>query len=153
MKFMTKYNLKRGLLFAGMMALPFAFGGCEKDNNEPNNPSNPDTPQKHNVELVYQDIATDLHMDTIYKYLADPKVDTVFMLPSTPDRFSTVSTNGLRNVANKLRERHNADKNRVFGKGDLKLHYYSVNENPEIVRFFADTLKYHVIYDNQSKSK
>ena len=54
MKFMTKYNLKRGLLFAGMMALPFAFGGCEKDNNEPNNPSNPDTPQNtYNVEYIY----------------------------------------------------------------------------------------------------
>jgi len=158
MKKTVSYNIKKGLVILGIGVLALAFIGCEKDNakpgNNPDNPHNPDNPnpqQKHNVELVYQDIAQDLHMDTIYKYNSDPTVDTIFMTPYNSSMFSTASTTGLKNVANKLRQRHNVNRNKVFGKGDLVLKGTSIQSNPEIYRFFADTLRYNVIVNNNSK--
>ncbi len=145
---MQKYNIKnikKYMIGAMICAMPFA--ACEKDPVEPT-PVNPTpvtpTTQKHNVELVFADIAQDLHMDTIYKYNSDPTVDTIFMIPDRYNKYSTLSTNGLKNVANKLRERHNVNPNKVFGKGELQLQNESIVNNPEIVRFFADTLKYNV---------
>lgn len=147
MKFNAKYQLGKGLAFLGLATLTFA--GCEKPDPEPT----PQPNQKHNVELIYgRNSETDwqnISMDTLYKYNTDPKVDTIFMVPEYYDQWSTSTTTQLKNRINKLRPRHNINPNKIFGKGDLKLNYYSVDENPEIVRFFADTLKYNVIYDNQ----
>ena len=137
---MTKtvsYNIKKVLTGAMLATLPFAFGGCGKDPVKPEN-------KKHNVELKYADIAQDLHMDTIFKYNSDPTVDSIFMIPNMYNQYSTASTNGLKNVVKKLRERHNVNPNKVFGKGELQLKNESIMNNPEIVRFFADTLKYNV---------
>lgn len=123
---------------------------CDKEEQKQEQP-NPQ--QKHNVELVmrpsnqYQNIA----MDTIYKYNADPTVDSIFMVPEQPNMWSEVNTNGLKAMVNYLRQRHNVNPNKVFGKGDLELKRESIQSNPEIVRFFADTLRYHVIVNNNSK--
>lgn len=151
MKTSIPYSLKTGLMFLGVMALPFAFGGCDKDPVEPNNPDNPNNPQqqKHNVELVYgQNNETqwqNISMDTLNKYNTDKTVDSIFMVPKMTNQFSTLSTNQLKNyLIPLLRERHNINKNKIFGKGDLELKESSVQNNPEIVRFFADTLRYHV---------
>ena len=148
MKMTTKYNLKRGLVILGLGALTLAFTGCEKDDNKPTNPGNPQQPQKHNVELKY-DGRTDegcvnLAMDTICKYNADPTVDTIFMIPEPTNQFATWSANEMRNVANYLRPRHNVNPNKVFGKGDLVLNSMVTDNCPEIIKFFADTLKYNV---------
>ena len=155
MKFNAKYQLGKGLAFLGLATLTFA--GCDKDPVEPNNPNNPQPQQKHNVELVYgEDSDTqwqNIAMDTLYKYNADTTVDTIFMVPEYSSQWSTSNATQLRYCINRLRPRHNINPNKIFGKGDLKLNYYSVDENPEIVRFFVDTLKYNVIYDNQPKSR
>lgn len=150
--------MKKNVLFGAAVALLFAFGACTKDAPAPDNGgttsgggTDPQPQQKHNVELVYADIAQDLHMDTIYKYNYDPTVDTIFMIPNMYNQYSTSSTNGLKNVVRKLRERHNVNPDKVFGKGELQLWNQSVLNNPEIVRFFADTLKYNVTYRNTSK--
>lgn len=142
----------------GLGALLLMATSCEKDNNEPNR-NNPSTPQqpKHNVELVYGDNDETnwqhLAMDTLYKYNADPTVDTIFMVPEVYNQFSTLPTNGLKYAVGLLRERHNINPNKVFGKGELQLWNQAVLNNPEIVRFFADTLKYEVTYRNTAKSK
>jgi hypothetical protein len=162
MKKTVSYNIKKGLVILGIGVLALAFIGCEKDNakpgTNPDNPHNPDNPnpqQKHNVELVYGDKPStnwqSISMDTIYKYNTDPTVDTIFMVPERSAQFSALSTVSLKGLVSKLRERHNVNPNKVFGKGDLELKGTSIQSNPEIYRFFADTLRYHVIVNNNSK--
>lgn len=114
---------------------------CDKEQPEP-------TPKKHNVELVYGTNPNtqwqNISMDTIYKYNADSNVDTIFMIPEQTHQYCTMSANGCKILANYLRQRHNVNPNKVFGKGDLVLNGMVINDNPEIVRFFADTLRYNV---------
>jgi hypothetical protein len=145
MKTSASFNLKTGLLLLGLCALPFA--GCEKDNTEPNRGNN-NQPQKHNVELKYGETPSTnwqhIEMDTIYNYCSDPTVDSIFMIPEITSQFDGLSTVSLKGLASKLRERHNVNPNKVFGKGNLILNAESVQNNPEIVRFFADTLRYNV---------
>lgn len=83
-------------------------------------------------------------MDSIYKYNFDPNVDTIFMVPEMYNLFSTLTTNQLKTRINLLRERHNINPDKIFGKGELQLKATSIIDNPEIVRFFADTLRYNV---------
>jgi hypothetical protein len=73
------------------------------------------------------------------------------MVPEMTNQYSTYSTNQLKSIINKSRERHNVNPDKIFGKGELQLWNQSVLNNPEIVRFFADTLKYNVTYRNTSK--
>lgn len=75
------------------------------------------------------------------------------MIPEYYNQFNSVSTNSLQNIVKKLRERHNINPNKVFGKGELQLNSASTINNPEIVKFFQDTLGYYVTYYNQAKSK
>lgn len=151
------WNLKKFLAGVMLVAVP-VFTSCEKDPVKPNdndNNNNPQ-PQKHNVELVYGEGSTpwqNVALDTLYKYNFDPTVDTIFMVPYQSNMLSTASTTGLKNVVGKLRERHNVNPQKIFGKGDLELKAESVQNNQEIVRFFADTLKYNVVYHNVSKHK
>lgn len=143
MKFNAKYQLGKGLAFLGLATLTFA--GCDKDPVEPNNPQ---PQQKHNVELVYRYIDEDLPLDTIRKYASSQNVDSVLMIPKFTYQHSTAGTAALRNIANKLRTRHNENPRKVFGKGELQLSSASVENNPEIVRFFRDTLMYNVVLVN-----
>lgn len=139
-------------IFIGMLmvAVP-VFVSCEKDPAEPNhnNGNGGNTqPQKHNVELIYGEGSTpwqNVALDTLNKYNSDPTVDTIFMIPCRSSILSTASTTGLQNVVKKLRERHNVNPNKIFGKGDIELKAESVQNNPEIPRFFADTLGHNVI--------
>lgn len=142
MKFNAKYQLGKGLAFLGLATLTFA--GCEKPDPEPT----PQPQQKHNVELIYgRDSETqwqNISMDTLYKYNADTTVDTIFMVPEYYNQWATSSATQLKNRINKLRPRHNINPNKIFGKGDLELGLTIKEQNPEIVRFFADTLRYNV---------
>ena len=141
----TKYNIKKVLVILGMGAISLAFIGCEKDNDKPGNNQQP---QKHNVELVYGESPStqwqNISMDTLYKYNADPTVDTIFMVPEQYQQFNGLSTSALQNCASRLRTRHNVNPNKIFGKGNLELRAASVVNNPELTRFFADTLRYNV---------
>lgn len=149
---MSKHLLLKTLGLAAAMMV----AGCEKEPAEPNR-NNPDTPQpqpKHNVELVYSNGEyTHIELDTINKYNTDPDVDTIFLIPTPYNTFSTLTTNQLQKRVNRLRACHNVNPDKVFGKGELQLWNQSVLNNPEIVRFFADTLKYDVTYYNTTKSR
>ncbi len=158
----TYCNMKKNVLFGAAVALLFAFGACTKDapNNGGTTSGGGTTPQpqpKHNVELVYNTNPDtqwqNILLDTIRKYNADRYVDTIFMVPDHYNQFSTFSTNQLRYIIPLLRERHNVNPDKVFGKGELQLDADAVRDNNEIVRFFADTLKYKVTYYNHAKSK
>lgn len=106
--------------------------------------------EKRYVELVYGDDDETqwqhLELDTIRKYSNDNTVDTIFMIADYYNQFSTNSTNGLKYLINLLRERKNINPNKVWGKGELMLDADAVRDNPEIIRFYADTLKYTVTY-------
>lgn len=152
MKMTTKYNLKRSLAILGIGALSFFFSGCEKEKPEPNDPSNPQQPQKHNVELTYDRSLSILPIDTVYKYANQSDVDTIFLVPESIYQYSGFAASQLPPYMNALRKRHNIAPNRIFGKGDMYLNN-TVQSEPAVGRFFADTLKYNVIYANKSNSK
>lgn len=138
-----------GILLAGAVA-------CEKPDPAPEptpTPTPTPTTQKHNVELVYGKVPSTqwqhIELDTIQKYSNDKDVDTIFMVPETYNQFSALTTEQLQTRVIKLRERKNVNPEKVFGKGELMLKSESVRDNPEIIAFFADTLKYNVTYNYQ----
>ena len=136
-------NILKILAGTMLVALPFAFGGCEKDPVKPNN-------KKHNVELKYGRSPStqwqNISLDTLYKYNSEPTVDSIFMIPESTTQYATLNSAQINNVLiPKLRERHNVNPHKVFGKGDLKINSMVIEDHPEIVGFFADTLKYNVI--------
>lgn len=143
------YNFKKVLTGIMLVAVP-VFVSCEKDNEKPNENGGNNQPQKHNVELRYgHDFNTqwqNISMDTLYKYNSDQTVDSIFMVLEDPHQFNTLSTSNLKKLRNMLSERHNINTNKIFGKGEMQLKNSSITNNPEIVRFFADTLKYTVTY-------
>lgn len=143
MKKTVSYNIKKVLAGTILAALPFAFGGCGKDPVKPENNN-----KKHNVELKYNSRIEggmqNLSMDTINKYNSDQTVDTIFMVPDPIDQFATKNATQMQNAVKYFRERHNVNPHKVFGKGDIVLNNMVIDQNPEIVRFFADTLKYNV---------
>lgn len=151
MKMKFPYNLKKAVLFGGLVALPFAFAGCEKDDNKPNTPSTPQQ-QKHNVEFTYDVSLNGIPLDTISKYAARSDIDTIFLIPESIYQFEALSTSQMNTRRKGLRNRRNIDPNKVFGKGDMYLNSETQSE-PAIERFFADTLKYNVLYANKSNSK
>lgn len=144
------YNLKKVLAGIMLAAVP-VFVACEKDTVKPDNNGGTggNTQPKHNVELKYGRSPStqwqNISLDTINKYNKDETVDSIFMIPEDVAQFANLSATQIQNVLiPKLRERHNVNPNKVFGKGDLKLSSVILDQNPEIVRFFADTLKYNV---------
>lgn len=143
MKTTVSYNIKKVLAGTMLVALPFAFASCEKD------PVKPDNNQpKHNVELKYNSRTEggmqNVSMDTINKYNKDETIDSIFMIPDPIDQFATNNATQMQNAVKYFRERHNVNPKKVFGKGDIVLDYMVKDQHPEIVRFFADTLKYNV---------
>ena len=133
------------MLAAGVMMMV----GCKKTEEVegPTGGNGTDTAAvvKHNVELVYENGQyQNIAMDTIRKYNADETVDTIFMVPRYYNDFSTAQTQSLQGLVNRLRDRHNVNPDKVFGKGELQLNNDAVTA--EIVRFFEDTLRYNVTY-------
>ena len=132
--------------------LLIGMASCHKEEETNTNTTPQDTTQttiqKHNVELVYGSNSEvdwqNISIDTLNKYNADNTVDTIFLVPEMYNQFSTNTTTGLKNKIVKLRERKNINPNKVFGKGELQLNNNSVIDNPEITRFFRDTLRYNV---------
>ena len=135
---------------AVLMASVTLFTACEKDNDKNDKKSSNSTPKNHNVELVYgQKFPQDwqnISMDTLNKYNADPTVDTIFMVPEYYGQFSTLPTTGLQALASELRERHNVNPNKIFGKGELQLANDALIGHFEIAKFFRDTLGYNVTF-------
>lgn len=149
--------MKKYFLMIGILGLIMV--GCHKEEEENvgngGNGGGADTSAvvvKHNVELVYGDGRyQNIAMDTIRKYNADETVDTIFMIPQPYNDFSTNTTQYLQYLVNRLRARHNVNPDKVFGKGELQLDSDATLDHPEIVRFFEDTLRYHVTYYGQAK--
>ena len=151
MKKAVSNNILKALAGIMLVTVP-VFVACEKDPVKPNeNGGNGgNTQPKHNVELKYGRSPStqwqNISLDTINKYNKDETVDSIFMIPENITQFANLNNTQVGNVLiPKLRERHNVNPNKVFGKGDLKLSGVILDQNPEIVRFFADTLKYNVI--------
>lgn len=130
-----KYKLGKGLAFAGLAALPFA--GCDKTKDD-NGTKPTETPKKHNVELRFDFPRDDvglvhIAMDTIYKYNADPTVDSILMIADPYVQGEAWDARGANNVVNYLSQRRDVNPNKVFGKGPLKLAQGTAEANPDIV--------------------
>lgn len=129
-----KYKLGKGLAFAGLAALPFA--GCDKTKDD-NGTKPTETPKKHNVELRFDGRTeagcVNIAMDTIYKYNADPNVDSILMIADPYVQFETWDRLGMNDAVNYLEARIAVNPNKVFGKGKLLLKPEFVEQNPDIV--------------------
>ncbi len=151
MKKTVSNNILKALAGVMLFAVPM-FVACEKENTASNNNdgTSGNTQPKHNVELKYGRSPStqwqNISLDTINEYNKDETVDSIFMIPENITQFANLNSTQVGNVLiPKLRERHNVNPNKVFGKGDIVLDYMVKDQHPEIVRFFADTLKYNVI--------
>ena len=168
MKLTAKYNLKDiwnkakskidkygkfvmvGIALSTVVACEKPDPAPEPTPSTPTDTTTPVTPvvQKHNVELVYGKLPSsqwqNISLDTIRKYNADETVDTIFMIPEVYNQYSTFNTTQVQTIVNKLRDRYNVNTAKVRGKGELQLNNASVENNPEITRFFRDTLGYDV---------
>lgn len=151
MKKSVSNNILKALAGVMLFAVPM-FVACEKENTASNNNDGTggNTQPKHNVELKYGRSPStqwqNISLDTINEYNKDETVDSIFMIPENITQFANLNSTQIGNVLiPKLRERHNVNPNKVFGKGNLKLNSVILDQHPEIVRFFADTLKYNVI--------
>ena len=134
--------MKKALLFGTTCLLAAsAFVSCGKEQESTNGDNS--QPQKHNVELKYDGRTgagcVNVAMDTISKYIADPTVDTIFMIPDPIDQFATWNAQNMQSVANYLRQRHNVNPKKVFGKGDIKLYDYPQNSEEKFCQFMDNT--------------
>ena len=149
MKKAVSNNILKALAGVMLFAVPMLVA-CEKENTASNNNDGTGgiTQPKHNVELIYgANFNTqwqNISLDTLYKYNEDKTVDSIFMIPENTTQYAALNANQVNMIVPKLRERHNVNPNKVFGKGDLKINSMVIEDHPEIVRFFADTLKYNV---------
>lgn len=154
---MKTYRLMKGVIVLALAALPFAFGGCGKDDaeqaepagnntNTPDTPNTPDVP-KHNVEFIYDRTMSSIPVDTIAKYAAQPDIDTIYLIPENTHQFGGFTATQLSPYIKALRKRYVVAPTQVFGKGDLFVNS-SVEDNTDAYKFFADTLKYNVIRNN-----
>lgn len=128
MKTTFSYNIKKVLAGTMLVALPFAFGGCEKDNNEPNNPSNPDTPQQRTEEFIYNanmefyrnansaHISHTAFIDTAAKYANDEGVKQVHITPDNPGMLETLPGNNVQTRAEFLENVYNASNQKLSGE-------------------------------------
>lgn len=154
MKKAVSNNILKALTGVMLFAVPMLVA-CEKENTASTNDDGTggNTQPKHNVELRYDGRTAagcvNIAMDTIYKYNEDKTVDTIFMIPDPIDQFATSGSQYMTNVVKNLRKRHNINPNKVFGKGNIQLARMVLDQHPEIHRFFADTLKYTVLDENQ----
>ena len=153
MKTTVPYNFKKVLAGIMLVAVP-VFVACEKDPVKPNNNggnggNGGNTQPKHNVELVYGTNPStqwqNISLDTLNKYNKDETVDSIFMIPENITQYATLNSTQIGNILiPKLRERHNVNPKKVFGKGDIVINDIVTNNHPEILKFFADTLRYNV---------
>lgn len=146
MKKAVSNNILKALAGVMLFAVPMLVA-CEKENTASNNNDGTggNTQPKHNVELVYNRNLSSLPIDTVTAYALQHDVDTVFMIPEQTDQYAIFfSANQLSPYMKALRKRHNVNPKKVFGKGDIVIHNMLIDQHPEIVRFFADTLKYNV---------
>ena len=123
MKKTVSYNIKKVLAGTMLVALPFAFGGCEKD------PVKPNQPQSKTYTYVYDE--NGIPMDTL---MAHTNVDTFYVVPKTYDLFATASENNIHNVKNHLDNctRHNP---KTHGKGKFRAKNASIADSTWLANF------------------
>lgn len=128
MKTTVSYNIKKVLAGTILAALPFAFGGCEKDPVKPENNGNNNN-QPKTYTFVYDE--NGIPMDTL---MAHTNVDTFYVVPKTYDLFATASENNIHNVKNHLDNctRHNP---KTHGKGKFRAKNASIADSTWLANF------------------
>ena len=125
------------------------FVSCDKETEKHQQEQPQPQPQKHNVELTLG-IVQHIPMDTLYKYNADPTVDTIFMPLEHPSQFSTLGTGSLNRIVDSLRVRHNINPNKIFGKGEMQLANDVVRENYNgDIDYLANVMLYKITAKNK----
>ncbi len=126
------------LILCVMAAMTF---GCDKDDaieppsdpitsvtpptqEEPEKPDTPTEPtipqdQKHNVELEFNaNLTTNLHFDTINKYVNDKYVDSIYLVLNKGSTFSGYPQANITNYRNAMQKRTDLSP-RIRGRGDF----------------------------------
>lgn len=96
MKTTVPYNFKKAILFGALVALPFAFAGCEKDTVKPDN-------NKPKIaRLVFDKNGHHIELDTIRYYL-NQGFDSIYMIANPYDMFAAQSS--IHNATQFLQQR------------------------------------------------
>ena len=138
---MTKtvsYNIKKVLAGTMLVALPFAFGGCEKD------PVKPDNNKPKIARLVFDKNGHHIELDTIRYYLAQD-FDSIYMIAEDPNFLSKQTD--LHNARMFFQDRCNIS-TKVRGYGQL---YLNSASNPDDRNAIAN-MGWNVIISNTKKS-
>lgn len=127
MKKTVSYNIKKVLAGTMLVALPFAFGGCEKENTKPNDPSNPQQ-TTYTIEYIY-DTGLNFHrngstttinhtdfVDTIAKHAANQQVKQIHMIPESQYMLETSIESAMVARANDLNNMYNVSNNKLSGE-------------------------------------
>lgn len=122
-----KYKLGRGLIIAGLAALPFA--GCKKDEDITDQKPSNQTQTSKTYTFVYDEMG--IPQDTL---LAHMDVDTLYVIPTSYDLFATCSSENIHNVRNHLQACRNTN-NKTRGKGKMRACYASVADSTWLAQF------------------
>lgn len=124
MKTTVSYNIKMAILFGAMTALPFSFGGCEKDPVKPNQPT-----QSKTYTYIYDNYG--IPQDTV---LAHTDVDTFYVIPKTYNLFATAGETTIHNVRVHLENCQNMNP-KTHGKGPFKASFASYADSAWLANF------------------
>ena len=129
MKISVPYSLKKGFVMLGMLMLPYAFGGCEKDPFG-TKPENPDNPQNmYNIEYIYNrsfkfrriDDTAVIHYsafaDTVAKYSTNKNVKKIKIIPENETIWATAQEAQMASRADKLHDIYNSSNAKLSGEG------------------------------------
>lgn len=98
MKKTVSYNIKKVLAGTMLVALPFAFGGCEKD------PVKPENNKPKIARLVFDKNGHHIELDTIRYYL-NQGFDSIYMIPNDPNMLATAPEQAVHNATLFLQDR------------------------------------------------
>lgn len=139
MKKTVSYNIKKVLAGTMLVALPFAFGGCEKD------PVKPENNKPKIARLVFDKNGHHIELDTIRYYLAQG-FDSIYMIANPSDMF--VEIDNIHNATLFLQDRVNLS-SKVRGKDKLEVNKYT---NPTD-RQQLSNMGFTVVVNNDIKSR
>ena len=124
---MKTYRLMKGVIVLALAALPFAFGGCGKD-DAGNNTNTPDVSQQRTEEFIYKNnlefyrdansnhIPYAAFIDTVTKYATDQSIRKIHITPENPHMYETMQQTGVKKVAGFLDSIYTASSQKVSGE-------------------------------------
>ncbi len=131
---MLPYKLKKALPAIGMMGSMLMTTSCEQEKDDYENQQKTIelkfTPTDvHNIIYIYPDVVTRTVSDTIIKYVNDPTVKTIYLVPEGD--WSNELSNNVNAIRVNILEYPINYSSKVRGKGDFNFRLGEASKVPE----------------------